>query len=227
MLLLGKMLAMAMALIGGLLFSQAPEFAQQYRQRIGGALDELRAIITQFDNEASRNGLDRQTALGLYTTSAEQFLRAQGDAMRYSFTRYQTLEQQSRDLDQAPPMAKPFVILRNPDPDLTTNAWRDFAPGIPVTMAGLVWAGVGLILGWLAAALFGAASLRAARRRRHVKEAPRDKVVGEELPRHNVSSRGTAYQELQRADLPWRSSTRQEASSLESPHQTVNRLNQT
>lgn len=185
MLLLGRMLTMAMALLGGIFVSQAPEFAQQYRQRIGGALDELRAIITRFDDEASRNGLDRQAALGLYATSAEQFLRAQGDAMRHSFNRYQTLEQQSRDLEQASPLAKPLVILRNPDPELVTNAWRDFAPGIPVTLAGLAWGGVGLVTGWLAAALLGTASLRAARRRPRTRAVPYQQVPQEELARQD------------------------------------------
>lgn len=49
MLMLGRMLTMAMALLGGVFFSQAPEFAQQYRQRIGGALDELKIMISEFD----------------------------------------------------------------------------------------------------------------------------------------------------------------------------------
>ncbi len=164
MLMIGRMLTMAMALLGGIFFSQAPEFAQQYRQRIGGALDELRAVITRFDSEASQNGLDRERALGLYSSSTEQFLRSQGQSMRTSFDRFQNLEQQSRELAEASPLAKPFVILRNPDPDLVTSAWSDFSPGIPVTAAGLAWAGIGLVAGWLAAALFGTVSLRSTRR---------------------------------------------------------------
>jgi hypothetical protein len=176
MLMFGRMLTLAMAMLGGIFFSQAPEFAQQYRQRIGGALDELRAVITRFDNEANRNGLDRQKALGLYAASPGQFLRSQGGAMQHNFDRYAVLDQQNRDLQQAPPIAKPFVILRNPDPDLVTNAWRDFNPGVPVTIAGLVWTTVGLIAGWLVAALFGTASLR----RRHVKRAARRKDEGME-----------------------------------------------
>jgi hypothetical protein len=179
MLMLGRMLTMAMALLGGILFSQAPEFAQQYRQRIGGALDELRAVITQFDTEANRNGLDRERALGVYSASPERFLHSQGDAMRHTFNRYENLEQQSRDLQEAQPLAKPFVILRNPDPDLIINAWHDFSPGVPITIAGIIWAVVGLIIGWLVAALFGTASLRARRPRQHVKQGPRRKDLAE------------------------------------------------
>jgi hypothetical protein len=52
-----RRLALAIALIAGLVGSQGPEFAQQYRQRIGGALDELKRIVADFDDEAAREGL--------------------------------------------------------------------------------------------------------------------------------------------------------------------------
>jgi hypothetical protein len=141
--------------------------------------------------------------------------------MRYSFSRYQRLEQQSRDLEQASPMAKPFVILRNPDPDLVTNAWRDFAPGIPVTMAGLIWAVIGVIAGWLASALFGTASLRAARRRPHRKEALHRTVLDEEIHQPDQPPRHVAPQALQQADLPWRANAVEEAPPQKLPQQTV------
>jgi len=38
-------IAFALALFAAVLGSQFPEFAQQYRQRLGGALDELDRIV--------------------------------------------------------------------------------------------------------------------------------------------------------------------------------------
>ena len=35
-------------LAGGTLTSQLPEFAQQYRQRLGGAIDALEQVMTDF-----------------------------------------------------------------------------------------------------------------------------------------------------------------------------------
>jgi hypothetical protein len=225
MLMLGRMLTMAMAMLGGIFFSQAPEFTQQYRQRIGGALDELRAVITRFDNEANRNGLDRQKALGLYAVSPEQFLRAQGGAMQHNFDRYAVLDQQNRDLQDAAPIAKPFVILRNPDPDLITNAWRDFNPGVPVSMAGIVWAAIGLIAGWLIAALFGTASLR----RAHVKRGPRRKdedAVPASPPRQRIVREGDfqpvdVSRQAERADKPAQQEIPVRRMPREIPHQQV------
>ena len=39
-------LALAIALLAGLIGSQGPEFAPQYRQRLGGAVEELNRIVT-------------------------------------------------------------------------------------------------------------------------------------------------------------------------------------
>jgi hypothetical protein len=49
-----RRLALAIAVLAGLIGSQGPEFAQQYRQRLGGALEELHRIIAEFDAEAQR-----------------------------------------------------------------------------------------------------------------------------------------------------------------------------
>ncbi len=170
MLMLGRMLTMAMALLGGIFFSQAPEFAQQYRQRIGGALDELKIIISEFDAQANHHGLDRQAAINIYSRSPETFLRNQGEAMRRTFHRYETLAAQQRDLTLAPNMVKPFVVMKQPDSTTFANAWRDFTPAVPVDLAGLSWAAGGLFCGWLIAALLGAVRRGAVRSIRRPKQ---------------------------------------------------------
>lgn len=140
----------------GVLFSQAPEFAQQYRQRLAGAIDELTIIIQAFDEQANHAGLDRQAALNVYTMSQESFLRQQGDAMRRSFARYQVLSDQLDDLSAASPILRPLMILREGDQGIVTNVWRDFVPALPVSIAGIVWAGFGMVVGTVVATVFGA-----------------------------------------------------------------------
>jgi Protein of unknown function (DUF2937) len=38
------------------LVGQAPEFAQQYAQRLGGAIEELQRIVDHFDDDSRRSG---------------------------------------------------------------------------------------------------------------------------------------------------------------------------
>jgi hypothetical protein len=155
MLMFGRMLTMAAAILGGVFFSQAPEFAQQYRQRIGGALDELKVMITQFDTQANHHGLGRQEALNVYAASPETFLRKQGDTMRGIFQRYDTLLEQQDELLKASLPIKPFVVMRNADPTTLSNTWRDYVPAVPIDAAGLTWAGSGFFAGWLLAGILG------------------------------------------------------------------------
>lgn len=141
----------------GVLFSQAPEFAQQYRQRLAGAIDELTTIIQVFDEQANHAGLDRQTALNVYAMSQESFLRQQGDGMRRSFARYQAFSEQLEDLSAASPILRPLMIIRQADQRLLANVWRDFVPALPISIAGGVWGGFGVLIGAVVAALLGGA----------------------------------------------------------------------
>ena len=54
-----RRLALAIAVLAELIGSQGPEFTQQYRQRLGGALEELNRIVAEFDAEAGRENLTR------------------------------------------------------------------------------------------------------------------------------------------------------------------------
>ncbi|MCF3642787.1 DUF2937 family protein [Rhizobium sp. TRM95111] len=147
-------------------FSQAPEFAQQYQQRLDGALDELAIIVADFDRDATRAGLDRSAALALYDASAEPFLRERGQSVRRTVTRFETISRQAGGLTRASAFTKPLLVLRDADELIHTHAWRDFRPAVPVTAAGVAWAGAGALT---AATLSGGlAGLFRSRRRRAI-----------------------------------------------------------
>lgn len=163
---IGKAVTLVIGLAGGTLFSQAPEFAQQYRQRIGGAIDELRIIVDDFTKQAAEHHLDRQRALEVYARSPDDFLRDRGLSMRGTLERYERLVIQQSDLASAAPVVKPFMLIRNADEGILANTWRDFIPGIPVSFAGLVWAAIGFVGGWIVTALFAVGARSAIRWRR-------------------------------------------------------------
>lgn len=139
----------AATLLGAAMFSQAPEFAQQYRQRLGGALDELSAIVADFDTDAG----DRDAALSIYDASKEPFLAARGQSMRRTIARHETLERQSDAFLTASPFERPIVLVRWADRQIFAHAWREFLPAFPLTTEGLVWGSAG---GGLAASLLAA-----------------------------------------------------------------------
>ncbi|NKL34114.1 DUF2937 family protein [Rhizobium leguminosarum bv. viciae] len=170
---IARIITIVAGLAGGTVFSQAPEFAQQYRQRIGGAIDELRVIVDDFNTQAAEHHLDRQQALNAYAQSSDDFLRDRGVSMQSTITRYETLLSQQFRLGTAAPAAKPFVLLRNADDVVFANTWRDFVPGVPVSFAGLVWGAIGFVSGWVVAAVLGLGARRIVRRRGAYRQAPR------------------------------------------------------
>ena len=143
---LGRLAVGIAAAFGALTASQLPEFAQQYRQRLGGALDEMRQVVADFDADAERNQLTRAEALDRYRAAGEPFLREQGGSVAASIDRYETLAEQRVRLESAPALMRPVVILRNPDTRVVRGAWQDYEPGLPTTPAGLVWAALGFFL---------------------------------------------------------------------------------
>ena len=50
-----RTLVLGVAVVSGATTSQLPEFAQQYRQRMGGAIDALSQVVTDFREDAANN----------------------------------------------------------------------------------------------------------------------------------------------------------------------------
>ena len=151
--LLGRLIVVLFAGAGALVFAQFPEFAQQYRQRLGGALTELRDVVADFDRDAARNRLTREQALDTFDTSRDSFLRDRGTSTRTTLGRYDRLLEQRLRMEAAPPLLRPVVVLNRPDETTLAGAWDDFEPGAPLTTAGLVWAAVGFVFAGGAASM--------------------------------------------------------------------------
>ena len=91
--------ALAVAVLAGLIGSQGPEFAQQYRQRLGGALEELNRIIAEFDAEARRQNLTPAEGLSRLEDNADPLARQRGEDMAEAIDRAKRLSEQLQAID--------------------------------------------------------------------------------------------------------------------------------
>jgi hypothetical protein len=73
----------ALSVLFAMLFSQAPEFTQQYLQRLAGTVEELSNIVRNFDEDSLRSGYDRSAALGVMRNNPERLVRDQATRMKY------------------------------------------------------------------------------------------------------------------------------------------------
>lgn len=132
-----------------LVLSQFPEYAQQYTQRLGGAVDELRIITTDFDNAALAEGLDRDQALERYAASSDSFLTGRGQSMAATYDRFEQLSQTLAEISNADPIARLKSLPAYLDTDIGRRTLEAYQPAVPVTMEGILYAGAGLIAGYL------------------------------------------------------------------------------
>ena len=145
-----RTLAIVGGLALGLTLSQFPEYAQQYTQRLGGAVDELKIITADFDKAASEAGLSRDLALGRYELVSDNFVAGRGRSMRQTFTRYEQLSATLAEIRGADPWTRFTLLPRYLDSEIGKRALEDFRPAVPVTLEGLAYAGGGFMVGYLA-----------------------------------------------------------------------------
>ena len=140
--------------VGGLalavMLSQFPEYAQQYTQRLGGAVDELRVITEEFDRAATEGGLTRASALDRYNASNDEFLAGRGTSMTATFQRYDMLSQTLAQIEGAGPVERLQSLPAYLDSDIGRRTLENYRPAMPVTVEGILYAGAGFILGYLA-----------------------------------------------------------------------------
>jgi hypothetical protein len=145
---IGRILAMAIGLFGALTASQLPEFAQQYRQRLGGAIDELQRVVARFDGSAQTSGLSRDQAITRLREQPEPLARREGEAMGDLVERLDRLQRQRDDFSKAGSFDRMLVLIREVDPGLARATYLDFEPAVPATTEGVVAAGGGFALFW-------------------------------------------------------------------------------
>ncbi|HTR12074.1 MAG TPA: DUF2937 family protein [Roseiarcus sp.] len=177
-----RRLALAVALLAGLLGSQAPEFAQQYRQRIGGALDELNRIITAFDAEAAQENVTPPQAIARLEQNSDPLARRRGLSMAETIARADRLREQLAAMTDAGSLKRLYVTLVDFDPELAQRTLDAYEPAAPLTFEALVAAGFAALWGWVAAHLIAWPFRRARRRREEdleiLQERARASILG-------------------------------------------------
>ena len=150
---------------GGMLLaagaSQFPEYSQQYVQRLGGAVGELKKVVVAFDAAATASNLTREGAL--QELSGTDFLNKRQADMRLTIGRYERLKRDYEVLRDATAFEHVLYINRLTDRELVGHTWDDFEPAVPLTPDGAIFTVSGFMAGFLS--LFGMTNLIRRRRR--------------------------------------------------------------
>jgi hypothetical protein len=153
----------------GLALSQFPEYAQQYTQRLGGAVDELQHVTEEFDAAARAGGLTREQALTRYENSTDSFLSGRGTSMERTFVRYDMLKASLAEIQGADPWTRFKLLPEYFDTEIGGRTLDNFKPAVPITPEGFIYAAFGALVGYsVVSALVSFVTLPFRRRRRVV-----------------------------------------------------------
>jgi Protein of unknown function (DUF2937) len=150
---LARRLALAIAVLAGLIGSQAPEFAQQYRQRLGGALEELNRIVSEFDSEVQRQNLSRAEGLKRLKDNSDSLARERGEDMGKAIERVERLNDQIQAMNSAGPLMRLYVVAANFDPEIARSTLDNYEPAEPLSVGALMAGGLAALWGWAATRL--------------------------------------------------------------------------
>jgi hypothetical protein len=143
---LARRLALFFALLCAALASQIPEYGQQYRQRLGGAVDELNLIIARFDEDSRQAGLSEQQGIKRLLENNDEFIRGRGFQMQDIIRRRQKL---GRAMDEPQGLERLFSLTFDFDASIARQAYSDYRPAVPVTSDGFIFGGIGFLSSFL------------------------------------------------------------------------------
>lgn len=139
-----------LCVVGAVLFSQAPEFMQQYLQRLGGHLDEARRTLAQYEGIARQSNMTIGELIARTSANADAVVAKHAGVMQNVADRVHDLAAAQTAIQDASMFTRPFAFLQHIDWGIASNTWSIFKPAVPTTAEGLVYAvaGIGVILGF-------------------------------------------------------------------------------
>lgn len=169
--LLDRLILLAAVLTAGCI----PAFITQYRQHLGGRLDQVRADLVPFQVIADRSfGGSLAQLVSHHQASADAAFHQEGAAVQAMIDAVARLRAALQGLDTDLPHQF-LYLLGHPDPDLLRATWHLYQPGFTLTPQSVLFA---LVVGGVIWLLFlglwhlCGGMCRLARRRHHRGDPP-------------------------------------------------------
>jgi DNA-binding phage protein len=133
-----------LCVLGAVFFAQAPEFMQQYLQRLGGHLAEARRQLAQFEEIARQAGKSVHELAVQYSASTEPTVVSLGRLVNDTDLRVSALGSAEAALREASVWERPFVFLRHIDWEIARGTGSVYKPAVPTTLEGLLYGLIGV-----------------------------------------------------------------------------------
>ncbi len=136
------------AVLGALIFSQAPMFMQQYKQQLAGHVAELHTQIEAMKQAATLSGKELTVFINKFLSNADIDFVRQGEIMQKMTERYNTLSETYLALETSSPFTRPFIFMSNFYNDIAKDTYKTFKFGLEFSFEGLIYALIGVLVGY-------------------------------------------------------------------------------
>ena len=131
----------------GAVTTQAPEFMQQYTQRLGGWLDSYTKLVADLDARATQYNMTRDAYIAALRTSPDPKVVAEANNIAQYPVIQKRLEDMQKAFTEAPSWKKGLVFVRNMQRPLLEATYGDYEPAVPTTPEGAAYGGAGFVAG--------------------------------------------------------------------------------
>jgi hypothetical protein len=135
-----------LCVFGAVLFSQGPEFMQQYLQRLGGHLAEAQRQLAVFQSTAAQAGTSLEQFIRQTGANSDPAVARLGGVMTDTMERAGSLLIAHSALLQAALWERPIVFLRHLDLEIARATAAIYKPAVPTTLEGLVYSLAGMLV---------------------------------------------------------------------------------
>lgn len=162
-----RLLDRILCVLGATIFSQLPEFMQQYLQRLEGHLDEARRELGKFTDAAAQSGMTLDQLVAGAGRNADPAMRTLGSVAKDASVRVDTLSAADLALRHATVWTRPYALFTHLDWGIARATASIYRPAVPTTLEGLVYAAVGVLAALSLYHLLIRAPIARGYRRRH------------------------------------------------------------
>lgn len=142
-----RRIAFFVALLFGLAMTQLPEFVQQYRQALGGAIGELESAVAEFDGQSAQLGLSESAGIDRLRGNSDKLARERGDAIQDDIVRIAKLRDAQVQFRDEGAIARLMTFSTHYDGAIAKRAYSNFEPAVPTSPEALALGLLGFVFG--------------------------------------------------------------------------------
>lgn len=142
-----------LALAGALVLSQGPVFMQAYTHQLSGHVAELQWQMDAMQRVAAQSGKSLNQFVEKFLTSQDKDFALQGQLMWDTMERWHNYSEGLFALQNATVWTRPFVFIRHFEWNIVQSTYESYDIGLTLNIEGIVYALIGMLIGYLIAVL--------------------------------------------------------------------------